>query len=266
LIYADNDVINTYGIELMDNWKIGNGKTDKICIVNETGMRKKQWKEGENLQFADNYTIVGVMKDFKFMSFREAVTPLVIAIDHQYINNFPNYSIRLSKGNISSQLSDMERVWKSVMPAEYPMEFEFIDDRLKVMYSKEEQLGKSISVFSIVAFVLVMLGILGQVFQICINKTKEIGIRKVNGAKLLDIFKIINHRFVVWVLVAFIMASPIAFKLMQKWLENFAYKTTLDWWIFALAGAGTFVFVVTIVTLQSWNTARRNPIETLRYE
>jgi putative ABC transport system permease protein len=152
------------------------------------------------------------------------------------------------------------------MPEEYPMEFEFIDDRLNVMYAKDEQLGKAISAFSIIAFILVMLGILGQVFQICINKSQEIGIRKVNGAKLLDIFKIINYRFVVWILAAFIIASPIAYKLMQKWLENFAYKTTLDWWVFILAGVGTFAFVVTIVALQSWNTARRNPIEALRYE
>jgi putative ABC transport system permease protein len=251
---------------MLENWAIGEGKTDKICIVNEMGIRKNQWKERENPKLWDNYTIVGVMKDFKFMSFREAITPVVVAIDHMYINNFTNYSIRLSKGNISSQLSELKKVWKSVMPEEYPMEFEFIDDRLNVMYAKDEQLGKAISAFSIIAFILVMLGILGQVFQICINKSKEIGIRKVNGAKLLDIFKIINYRFVVWVLAAFIIASPIAYKLMQKWLENFAYKTTLDWWVFILAGVGTFAFVVTIVTLQSWNTASRNPIEALRYE
>ena len=265
LIYADNDFINTYDIEMLENWAIGKGKTDKICIVNETALRKNQWKESENPKFGD-YTIAGVMKDFKFMSFREAVTPVIIAIDHRYINNFPNYSIRLSEGNLSSQLSELEKVWKLVVPEEYPMEFEFIDDRLNVMYAKDEQLGKAISSFSIIAFILVMLGILGQVFQICINKTQEIGIRKVNGATLLDIFKIINYRFIIWVFVAFIIASPIAYKLMQKWLESFAYKTSLDWWVFALAGLGTFAFVVTIVTLQSWNTATRNPVEALRYE
>jgi putative ABC transport system permease protein len=266
LIYADNDFIKTYDIKMLENWTIGKGKNDKICIVNETGMRKNQWKERENPKILDDYTIIGVMKDFKFMSFREAITPVVVAVDHRYINNFQNYSIRLSKGNIPSQLSELKKVWRSVMPEEYTMEFEFIDDRLNLMYAKDEQLGKAISAFSIIAFILVMLGILGQVFQICINKSKEIGIRKVNGAKLMDIFKIINYRFVVWVLAAFIIASPIAYKLMQKWLENFAYKTTLDWWVYILAGVGTFAFVVTIVTLQSWNTARRNPIEALRYE
>ncbi|QGY44649.1 FtsX-like permease family protein [Maribellus comscasis] len=266
LIYADNDFIKTYDIEMLRNWEIGKGKTDKICIVNETALKKNQWEESENPKYDNRFTIVGLMKDFKFMSFREAITPVIIAIDQQYINNFPNYSIRLSEGNLSSQLSELEKVWKSVVPEEYPMEFEFIDDRLSVMYAKDEQLGKAISSFSIVAFILVMLGILGQVFQICINKTQEIGIRKVNGATLLDIFKIINYRFVIWVFAAFIIASPIAYKLMQKWLESFAYKTNLDWWIFALTGFGTFAFVITIVTLQSWNTATKNPVETLRYE
>lgn len=265
LIYADNDFINTYDIDMLENWAIGEGKTDKLCIVNETAMRKNQWNESENPKFGD-LTVVGVMKDFKFMSFREAVTPVIIAIDQRYINNFPNYSIRLSEGNLSSQLAEIEKVWKSVVPVEYPMEFEFIDDRLNVMYAKDEQLGKAISSFSTIAFILVMLGILGQVFQLCIDKTKEIGIRKVNGATLLDIFKIINYRFVIWVLAAFLIASPIAYKLMQKWLESFAYKTSLDWWVFAFTGLGTFVFVVTIVTLQSWNTATRNPVEALRYE
>ena len=265
MIYADNDFMTTYEIEMLESWANGKGKTDKICIVNETGMRKNQWKESENPKYED-YTIVGVMNDFKFMSFREAITPVIIAIDQRYINNFPDYSVRLSKGNIPSQLSEMRKVWKSVVPEEYPMEFEFIDDRLNVMYSKEEQLGKAISSFSIIAFILVMLGVLGQVFQTCINKTREIGIRKVNGATLPDIFKIINYRFIIWVFTAFVIASPIAYKLMQKWLESFAYKTSLDWWVFALAGSGTFAFVVTIVTLQSWNTATRNPVEALRYE
>ena len=138
---------------MLDNWAIGAGKTDKICIVNETGKRRNQWEKNENPKLWDYYTVVGVMKDFKFMSFREAVTPVFIAIDQRYINNFPNYSVLLSKGNISSQLSEMEKVWKSVMPGEYPMEFEFINDRLNVMYAKDEQLGKAISAFSIGAFI-----------------------------------------------------------------------------------------------------------------
>jgi putative ABC transport system permease protein len=266
LIYADNNFINTYDIKMLENWKAGEGKTDKICIVNEMGRRKNQWKESENPKFWDIYTVAGVMKDFKFMSFRESVTPVIIVIDQTYINNLPNYSVRLSAGNLSFQLSEMKKAWKTVMPDEYPMEFEFIDDRFKVMYAKDEQLGEAISSFSTVAFILVMLGILGQVSQICNNKTKEIGIRKVNGARLTDVLKIINKRFVIWVLAALITASPIAFLLMKKWLENFAYKTTLDWWVFVLAGALTFTFVVTIVTLQSWSTVRKNPVDALRYE
>ncbi len=265
VIYADNDFIQTYDIEMLDNWAIGNGKTDKFCIVNETAMSKNEWKESETPKFWD-YTIVGVMKDFRFMSFREAVTPVVVAIDHRYINNLPNYSIRLSSGNLSSQLSEMKRVWKSVVPDEYPMEFEFIDDRLRVMYAKDEKLGKAISSFTIIAFILVMLGILGQVFQICTNKIKEIGIRKVNGAKVAEVLAMLNKDFVKWVAIAFVIACPIAYYAMNKWLENFAYKTTLSWWIFALAGVLALGIALLTVSWQSWRAATRNPVEALRYE
>ena len=174
-------------------------------------------------------------------------------------------TMRLQPGVLSEQIAELKEVWESIYPGA-EMRFSFEDDNFHALYEEEERLSKGITVFSFVAFLLVMLGVLGQAFQTCINKSKEIGIRKVNGASLLDVFKMINFHFAKWVLVAFVVVSPIAYFLTQKWLENFAYKTPLSWWVFALAGLGTLIFVIGIVTLQSWKTARRNPVEALRYE
>ncbi len=269
-LFADLDFFETYGIKIDHNWTKIDGLRDRMCFINESAIREHSWESIEDKRF-DNfggYDITGVVKDFKFSTTHTLTKPTSIVFDERIFNESPErlfLSIRLSKGILSEQIAQLRKTWNSII-TDRPMEITFLDEQLNAMYAKDEQLGKAISAFSIVALILVMLGILGQVFQIGINKTKEIGIRKVNGATLLDIFRIINYRFVIWVLAAFIIASPVAYKLMQRWLESFAYKTTLDWWVFALTGLGTFSFVVTIVTLQSWNIATRNPVDALRYE
>ena len=134
------------------------------------------------------------------------------------------------------------------------------------MYQKEERLAKSITFFSLVAIVLTCMGILGQIFMVCLNRVKEIGIRKVNGSKIWQILALLMKDFVMSILISFIIAVPIAYYIMGKWLENFAYKTTLNWWIFALAGVITLIIVILTVSWQSWKAATRNPVEALRYE
>jgi putative ABC transport system permease protein len=110
------------------------------------------------------------------------------------------------------------------------------------------------------------MGILGQIFLISLNRTKEIGIRKVNGARISEIIAMLNKDFIKWVAIAFVIATPIAYYAMNKWLENFAYKTELSWWIFALAGLLALGIALLTVSWQSWKAATRNPVEALRYE
>jgi putative ABC transport system permease protein len=110
------------------------------------------------------------------------------------------------------------------------------------------------------------MGILGQIFLISLNRTKEIGVRKVNGATVSEILFLLNKDFVLWVIVAVVIATPIAWYAMHKWLENFAYKTNLSWWIFALAGVLALGIALLTVSWQSWRAATRNPVEALRYE
>jgi putative ABC transport system permease protein len=132
---------------------------------------------------------------------------------------------------------------------------------------KDETLLKNITIaFSILAIVISILGILGMAVFSISRRVKEIGIRKINGAKVSEVMGMLNLDFVKWVAIAFVIATPIAFYIMNKWLESFAFKTSLSWWIFALAGFLALGIALLTVSWQSWKAATRNPVEALRYE
>jgi len=156
-------------------------------------------------------------------------------------------------------------LWKDLVPNE-PLNFTFYDDQFQAMYMKEEKLAKSITFFSLIAIVLTCMGLLGQIFMTSLMRTKEIGVRKVNGATIGEILYMLNKDIIKWVLIAFVIACPIAYYAMEKWLENFAYKTDLSWWVFALAGLITLGITLLTVSWQSWRAATRNPVESLRDE
>lgn len=148
----------------------------------------------------------------------------------------------------------------------FNFEYQFYDEWMDAMYKKEEKQAKAIQLISILAMLLATLGMLGLASYALKRRIKEIGIRKVNGAKILEILALLNKDFVKWVGLAFVIATPIAYFAMHKWLENFAYKTEISWWIFVLAGAIALVIAILTVSLQSWRAASRNPVEALRYE
>jgi putative ABC transport system permease protein len=134
------------------------------------------------------------------------------------------------------------------------------------MYQSELQFRRTFSLFAGCAIVICCLGILAMSLFACQRRIKEIGIRKVNGARVSEVMTMLNRDFVKWVAIAFIIATPIAWYAMNKWLESFAYKTELSWWIFALAGVLALGIALLTVSWQSWKAATRNPVEALRYE
>jgi putative ABC transport system permease protein len=134
------------------------------------------------------------------------------------------------------------------------------------MYQSELQFRRTFSLFAVCAIIICCLGILAMSLFACQRRTKEIGIRKVNGARISEVMVMLNRDFVKWVAIAFVIATPIAWYAMHKWLESFAYKTELSWWIFALAGLLALGIALLTVSFQSYKAARRNPVEALRYE
>ena len=144
--------------------------------------------------------------------------------------------------------------------------FRFFDDILKEKYQDMVTLRNFSILLSLLAILISVLGILAISIFIIDKQTKEIGIRKVNGAKVSEIMKMLNLGLVKWVVLAFVIATPIAWFAMHKWLESFAFKTSLSWWIFALAGLLALGIALLTVSWQSWRAATRNPVEALRYE
>lgn len=208
--------------------------------------------------------MVGLAKNFHVKSLHQTIEPAVLLYDTQK-GQYNVLSARLAAGNISQQIKQIREVWDKLIPDE-TMNLTFYNDQFQAMYVKEEKLAKSIAFFSFIAIVLTCMGILGQIFLISLTRTKEIGIRKVNGARISEILTMLNKDFIRWVAIAFVIATPIAWFAMNKWLESFAYKTNLSWWIFALAGLLALGIALLTVSFQSYKAATRNPIESLRYE
>ena len=264
-IHVSDDYLETMGIQLLEGRSFLPGDKKKACLMNEAAIKKYEWNtiDGKTYENGDGYQVVGMVKNFNVQSLHSEISPVALIYDPAH--QFNTLSLRLSAGNVSQQIAQIRDAWGKILPDD-PMEFTFYDSQFQTMYQQEEKLAKSIAFFSFVAIALTCMGILGQIFLISISRTKEIGIRKVNGAKISEVMAMLNKDFVKWVLVAFIVATPIAYFAMNKWLENFAYKTELSWWIFALAGLLALGIALLTVSWQSWKAATRNPVEALRYE
>ena len=266
-IYISEDFLKTFGINLTDGRGFLSGDKDHACVMNEAAIKRFGWDTIGGKKYKNGreggYDVVGVVNNFNVQSLHSEMTP--VALLYEPDREFNTLSLRLMPGSIGQQIDELRKVWKNLLP-EDPMEFAFYDTQFQSMYEKEDKLAKSITFFSIIALVLTCMGILGQIFMISLNRTKEIGVRKVNGARISEIMAMLNKDFVKWVAFAFVIATPIAYYAMNKWLENFAYKTNLSWWIFALAGLLALGIALLTVSWQSWRAATRNPVEALRYE
>jgi putative ABC transport system permease protein len=265
IISVGDDYLKTMGIELLEGREFLSGDVEKVCLMNEEAIKQYQWDsfEGKRLENGNGYEVIGVVKDIKVKSDHFGVEPLALVYSKKQEGNI--LSVKLAPGNFGQQIKDIQQIWKKHSPYE-PMNFMFYDDFFQTMYEKEKKMAASITFFSIIAIVLTCMGILGQIFMICLNRVKEIGIRKINGARISEVMILLNRHFIIWAAIAFLIATPVAYYAMHKWLENFAYKTALSWWIFALAGLLALGITILTVSWQSWRAATRNPVEALRYE
>jgi len=147
-----------------------------------------------------------------------------------------------------------------------PFEYHFLDQRVEMLYENDQKKNTLIQLFALVSIIISSMGFLNLSSNLSKQKTKEIGIRKVNGATTSEILIMLNKNIIVWVAIAFVFACPIAYYAMDSWLQNFAYKINLSWWIFAMSGTIALLIALITVSWQTYRTARKNPIEALRYE
>lgn len=206
--------------------------------------------------------VVGVVPDFHYTNLHNAERPLVIVAKKVFIYNF---LIQIDSNRRKEALAAITKNWEKVNP-EFPLEYSYISDSYEKVYATEYAQSKVLSLFALISVLLSALGIYAIAAFSMQRRMKEIGIRKVNGATVSEIMVMLNRKFVVWVIIAFVIATPIAWYAMHRWLENFAYKTDLSWWIFILAGLITLAIALITVSIQSYRAATRNPVESLRYE
>ncbi|MGF1585781.1 MAG: ABC transporter permease [Bacteroidales bacterium] len=207
-------------------------------------------------------TVVGVLKDVSLNSLHNPAEPVAFYLTFEprgYMN------IKYHSTDHDAAIEAVRTSWKDVF-GNTPADIQFLDNRVALMYAEDHRTNKLIRGFTLISILLSIMGLVNLTSIIMKRKTKEIGIRKVNGAKVWEVMAMLNFDFVKWVVVAFIVATPVAWYAMNRWLQNFAYQTVLSWWIFALAGVLALGIALFTVSWQSWRAARRNPVEALRYE
>ena len=244
--------------------------TDKAkIVVNETFLRDNTIADpigGKLVVGMDGSSseIIGVVKDFHFKSVSQPITPL--AIINKSGTAYCLVKVQTTGFNsLQTVFQEIKTVVSELSPTN-PMDVTFFNQAVANMYKSELQFRRTFTLYAGCAVVICCLGIFAMSLVACQHRIKEIGIRKVNGAEAIEILAMLNKNFIKWVAIAFIMATPVAWYFMHRWLQNFAYKTDLSWWVFALAGVIAFGIALLTITIQSWRTANRNPVEALRYE
>ncbi len=252
--------IETFGLSVIQGRNFFENEKKPACLINKTAMKQAGWDNIDGKSIF-GYEVVGLMDDFRYQDIYNKIAALIISNG----KDVSNISLRLQPQNAGQTLISIEKVFKEVLP-EYGFSFQFYDEFLDSSYKQEEKIADSIKIMALIAILISCIGIFGIEEFLIKNRIKEIGIRKINGAKTQQIVLMLNKDLLKWISIAFVIACPIAWYIMNKWLENFAYKTELSWWIFALAGLLAFVVDLLTVSWQSWRAAIRNPVESLRYE
>ena len=271
---ADENYIPLMGFELLSgsNFTDNPGTNKNKIIINECsakvmGFASMNEAIGQKLHFwGDDFYIEGVIKDYHHFGLKNEEKPFIIryAPDNEgLIVKLKNNTASLTE--VDNELAGLEQEWKKVF-AKSTFHHSFIDQKFASLYKQEKTFSKTFTFFTFLAIFIAALGLFGLSYYRINQRIKEIGVRKVNGAKVSEILAMLNRDFIKWVAFAFVIATPIAYYAMYKWLENFAYKTNLSWWIFALAGVLALGIALLTVSWQSWRAATRNPVEALRYE
>ncbi len=208
------------------------------------------------------YTVIGVIKDFHSESLHLPIVSQVFFL----ANSDGRTSLRLNSNiNISELLASLETLWKEFAPGQ-PFSYTFVDQRLDQQYEAERQLGKILTIFTIFAFFVSCLGLIGLSVFSSEQRKKEIGLRKVNGSGIGQIIWLLSMDFSKLVAISFVASFPVTVIFMHKWLDDFAFKTALSWWVFGLALLITYAVAMIAIIYQSYKAATSNPVDTFRTE
>ncbi len=270
-----NDYIETLGIKLVSGRSFSKEFTTDSAgiILNEAAIKKLGYEPqtaiGKKIQYSfGNFQgamhIVGVVKDFNFESLHTEIKPHGFTSD-MFGNKYGYLIASLATGNYSRSISDIEKVWTKLNPS-VPFVYSFLDQDFQRNYEKEQRTSQIVVYFTIIAIFIACLGLFGLSAFAAEQRTKEIGIRKVLGASIADVTSLLSKDFIRLILMAIVIALPLAWYAMNQWLQDFAYRITISWWMFVLAGLLAVVVAIVTISFQAIKAAIANPVKSLRTE
>ncbi|MDJ1468911.1 ABC transporter permease [Cytophagaceae bacterium DM2B3-1] len=269
-IPVDYHYLKTIGLKLIAGRDfIQDSKADSVesYLINETAMKAFGWNTPQNAldkklsASGMNGKVIGVIKDYHQHGLQEAIRPVIMNITPS-INVF---AIRYSGNDPELVVTHLKKTWQKIFPA-YSLDYKFLDDDFQQQYQKEEKLIQSFSIAAILAIVIACLGLFGLATYAVDTRTKEIGIRKVLGASVTDLVSLLSKDFLLLVLIALVVATPLAFYVMNLWLQDFAYRVSISGWVFILAGITSVLIAMLTISYQSIKAALDNPVKSLRNE
>jgi putative ABC transport system permease protein len=269
---VDYDYIKTLGMEMAEgrNFARDFGTDSSAMVINESTAKAFGWGKnalGHYLTRSENdgskktYQVIGIVKDFHFKSFHERISPLVMVLG----SNNDNIIVKTKTKDVAGLLNSFKKSWTD-FKTEAPFTYSFLDERFNDTYQAERKMGMILGIFAGLTIFIACLGLFGLITFMAEQRTKEIGIRKVLGANLRSIVSLLSKDFLKLVFIAFIIASPIAWILMHKWLQDFEYRTPITWWIFALAILMAILITMLTISFRSIRSAMANPVNSLRSE
>lgn len=251
--------------------KTAEGTSQRIVMnekfVRHMGITNMDEAIDRNVEFfGQNWVISGVVKDYHHFGLKTGIEPMILRYEPIINNLLVKFDQTVvSTNGMKGAITQIENKWTEIMP-QVTFNYTFLDQNFEAQYKEDKAFGSAFQIFTVLAILIASMGLFGLTSYTVVQRKKEIGIRKVNGATIREILILLNQDFVKWVGLAFVIAVPISWFAMSKWLEGFAYKTTMSWWIFALAGLSALVIALLTVSWQSFKAAVVNPVQSLRDE
>ncbi|MBD2757023.1 ABC transporter permease [Spirosoma validum] len=270
VIGVDYDFLKTFDLKLLAgrNFAKEFGSDPKALIFNKMAAKQLGFDQpdqaiGKQVEFwGETFTLVGVTDNFHQQSLRDAYEPLIIRLIPDVRGYF---SIKLASSQINSSISDIRTEWNHFFPGN-PFEYSFLDERFNEQYRADQRFGQVFGLFTGLAILVACLGLFGLASFTTAQRTKEIGIRKVLGASVSEIVQMLYREFAVLILIAFVVATPLAWYAISQWLQSYAFRSTIQWWLFAIPFAMILLIALLTVSFQSMKAALTNPINSLKTE
>ncbi len=263
-IEADENYLNTVQLQLVQGRYFSKEfiSDSSAVVINEAALSVMGMENPIGKSIMEDYHIIGVIKNFHFQSLHRKISPLLIFYK---ANENPYLLVKINSADITETISALENKWQVIVP-DYPMEFQFLEEHIDRLYRTDRQTGKIINIFSFLSLFIAILGLFGMASFVAEQRTKEIGIRKVLGGTITGILTLLSKEFVKWILIANVIAFPIGWFAMNKWLQSFAYRIDLNIWFFFASGLLALGIALITVLFQTTKAAIANPVDSLRTE